>query len=136
MILTEKRPDDEDRIGLTFNRLTIIERGECPRRDVAETYIRQTWYRCQCACSAFTVQPWYHIRIGRVKSCGCLKRELGPRNLPDRKYLRTLIEIDLDAGLIALSKATRRPKTALLNEAVRAYVNVRLRRISAATAVS
>ena len=30
---------------------------------------------CLCDCGTETVQPYQHLVSGRVKSCGCLRRE-------------------------------------------------------------
>jgi hypothetical protein len=30
---------------------------------------------CLCDCGKETIQPYQHLVSGRVKSCGCLRRE-------------------------------------------------------------
>jgi len=38
---------------------------------------------CLCDCGKKTIQPYQHLVSGRVKSCGCLRRE-PRRSLLDR----------------------------------------------------
>lgn len=84
-VLSPMPSSEHDRIGRTFNRLTVVERARCPKQYAAETYILQAWYNCRCSCGVMTIKPWYHVRIGRVKSCGCLRRERATQNIMNRK---------------------------------------------------
>lgn len=52
--------------GQAFGRLTLIERVD---RDP------QRRWRCVCECGAAVVAKPYYLRIGRTRSCGCLRRE-------------------------------------------------------------
>lgn len=56
-------------VGLTFNRLTVIERS-------GSTLSGEATYTCSCVCGKVVVVRGSHLRDGHIKSCGCLKAEL------------------------------------------------------------
>lgn len=59
-------------IGRRFGKLTVIEQGPTyytPKRQ------SQLQWRCQCDCGGETVVRGGQLRLGRVKSCGCLHIE-------------------------------------------------------------
>lgn len=56
-----------DLTGQTFDRLTV--KGQAERRTG-----RIAW-RCECTCGSSAVVTTKHLRGGRVRSCGCLRRE-------------------------------------------------------------
>ncbi|WP_047999441.1 AP2/ERF family transcription factor [Lactiplantibacillus herbarum] len=70
-----------DLTGQTFNRLTVIERGGTSKNGNA-------LWRCQCSCGNQTVVDSYALRHGKIRSCGCLSRELSAVNI--RKNPKTL----------------------------------------------
>ncbi len=55
--------------GEVFSRLTVIE------GDLEHPYNGRTMAKCRCECGEICTTFVYSIRSGRVKSCGCLKRE-------------------------------------------------------------
>lgn len=56
-------------IGVTFNRLTVLER-------VANNNERKAMYLCSCSCGKQTTTLGKELRNGRTKSCGCYGREV------------------------------------------------------------
>lgn len=60
--------------GQTFGRLTV-------RAMVASNSAGQSIWACQCACGELLSVAATHLRRGAVKSCGCLRRELGIERL-------------------------------------------------------
>lgn len=58
-----------DRTGLTYGRLTVVERVENHRSGQAQ------WY-CVCSCGSSVEVMAYSLSSGSTKSCGCLRREL------------------------------------------------------------
>lgn len=56
---------DEEMVGITFNRLTVIKRHGT----------KDQW-ECRCVCSdKILIKSGRGIRTGQTKSCGCLQRE-------------------------------------------------------------
>ena len=51
-------------VGHTYGRLIVIEETDTPRR-----------WLCSCECGNEHVATTNGLRTGRVKSCGCLRRE-------------------------------------------------------------
>lgn len=62
----------EDLTGKTFNRLLLKERLIIKNKH----NIRKTFYECLCSCGNFTVVKATEIKSGKIKSCGCLKKEI------------------------------------------------------------
>lgn len=54
-------------IGSSFGRLTVLERGPNKGR-------RACWV-CRCSCGEVTLVTSEHLRNGKTRSCGCLRRE-------------------------------------------------------------
>lgn len=46
---------------------------------------RQTYWNCVCDCGKTCVQPAGELNYGRVRSCGCLMREIASANGKSRK---------------------------------------------------
>lgn len=61
-------PDREDLVGKRFSRL-IVE--SFSHKDKWRT----SWWNCKCDCQIVTTKSRSNLITGRVKSCGCLKRE-------------------------------------------------------------
>jgi hypothetical protein len=57
-----------DLTGKTFNRLTVIERDT--------TKSKRTRWICKCSCGTETVVLGSDLKDQKVKSCGCLKKEI------------------------------------------------------------
>lgn len=55
--------------GSRYNRLTVLEED-------TSMNMGATWVRCRCDCGNITVLRAYDITSGKVKSCGCLWKEL------------------------------------------------------------
>lgn len=64
----------EDITNQKFNRLTVIR--PLTEKDI---HNRKLWF-CKCDCGKFTTVTSYLLRSNRVKSCGCLNKELPRRN--------------------------------------------------------
>lgn len=72
-----RRPQDPaagKMIGRTFGRLTVESR-------VGRDRWRAVLWRCRCRCGEFTTVRAHALRTHDIQSCGCLRRELGDRNL-------------------------------------------------------
>jgi hypothetical protein len=82
-------PKPVDLTGQTFGRLTVI----APTQQRAHGMV--VW-ECRCACGNTTHQPVNVLRLGRVRSCGCLAREAS------RERLR---------AVQAVTRATRPPRS-------------------------
>lgn len=65
-----------DIAGHVYGRLTVLAR--------AENRGRLTRWRCKCSCGNRCVVPTANLRRGATKSCGCLRRELGPHRAAAR----------------------------------------------------
>lgn len=53
--------------GQRFSRLVVLRRAEYPKGSVI----------CECDCGAQKAVFPYFLVVGKVKSCGCLKRDRG-----------------------------------------------------------
>lgn len=62
-----------DVTGQQFARLTAIERG--PDHFTPKGLLVVRW-RCRCECGKETLVPSADLRNGKVRSCGCLARDL------------------------------------------------------------
>lgn len=56
-------------VGKKFGRLTVIERAE---DKVYRNNIREVRYLCQCDCGNYKVVRGDRLRLGYIRSCGCL----------------------------------------------------------------
>lgn len=69
-----------DKIGLIFNRLTIIE-------IVKKETGKEQMVICLCSCKTQTIKRLRDVISGRLKSCGCLQKETvtthGMKNSPE-----------------------------------------------------
>ncbi len=52
-----------DITGQTFDRLTVLQRGE-----------NGVGWKCLCSCGNIRITSGYNLRAGLVKSCGCLQK--------------------------------------------------------------
>ena len=71
--LTKYVPSLIDLSGRIFGRLTVVS------RDSADKHGKPKW-RCLCECGAVISALGHSLKRGRVKSCGCLRRESARRN--------------------------------------------------------
>lgn len=55
-------------IGERFGRLIVVER-------VGSDKFKQTLWKCKCDCGNETITSTNRLKMGKTKSCGCLKRE-------------------------------------------------------------
>lgn len=58
-----------DLTGKRFGRLTVLERAENNKK-------REKRWKCVCDCGKETIAVSYRLINGRVKSCGCLQRDV------------------------------------------------------------
>jgi hypothetical protein len=70
-----KTPKHRDRTGEAFGRLTVLFYGG-PR--LVRNRMRATWH-CRCSCGTEKIID--SDSLPKVKSCGCLRRELGAARL-------------------------------------------------------
>lgn len=61
----------EDLTGKRFNKLVVLGFAESRRRPCGAT---RSYWRCKCDCGNITIVNQSHLKDGRTKSCGCLKR--------------------------------------------------------------
>ena len=59
----------KDMIGESFGRLTVIARAFTGKPQAE-------WY-CECECGETVIARGDHLRLGRISSCGCFRREHG-----------------------------------------------------------
>lgn len=59
-------------IGKTFDRATVIQRN---RQIQKEKNDKEVWWDCQCSCGNLFSARGHDLRNGKIKSCGCLKKE-------------------------------------------------------------
>ena len=64
----------QDLTGMTFGRLTVIERAENYKR-------KQAQWRCRCECGNEIITTTAHLKSGHTSSCGCLNRERASQRL-------------------------------------------------------
>lgn len=58
-----------DLTGQCFNRLTVLSKADYKENNA-------TIWKCKCECGNLTYQRTNAIKSGKVKSCGCLQREI------------------------------------------------------------
>lgn len=66
-------PRTIDIVGQRFERLTVIE--------LSEIRGGNAYWICQCDCGARKIVAASNLNRGNVKSCGCLRREIGQTTL-------------------------------------------------------
>lgn len=66
------RKNAKDMMGQRFGRLVVIA--------AAPSIASKARWRCQCDCGGQSIHARQVLIAGEAKSCGCLKRETGPRN--------------------------------------------------------
>jgi hypothetical protein len=65
----------EEIIGMTFSRLTVLER-------LYVTKHGHVVYLCQCSCSSAPVEVLRgHLLSGHTKSCSCWQRQVARHNI-------------------------------------------------------
>ena len=81
----------EDLTGQTFERLTVIKRGE-------NSNTRMTRWYCKCSCGnpKLVLVIASNLKDGRTKSCGCFRKEFGKEHarkmgLNTRKHFGCMI---------------------------------------------
>lgn len=72
-----------DMVGLKFGRLTVIGRDHSRAGAVR--------WRCSCNCGGATVSEGKSLRMGRSKSCGCLRRDRVKRAVTTHGLSRTRV---------------------------------------------
>jgi len=60
-------------IGLTFGRLTVLERTQ--DYSLSSKHGKPILWLCECACGKTKIVSGIALRKGNVKSCGCLQQE-------------------------------------------------------------
>lgn len=62
-----------DLTGQTFERLTVVKRGDDYIRSSGKPVIR---WECICQCGKNVLVESYHLKRGYTKSCGCFRRDI------------------------------------------------------------
>jgi hypothetical protein len=76
----------KDLVGQTFGRLAVLEREGSYVLPNGQANIAM--WRCRCACGAEHTAYAHHLRTGRTRSCGCLRREASRERLRARRASR------------------------------------------------
>jgi hypothetical protein len=63
----------KDLAGIRFGRLTVLKM-------IGQLDTRAVW-RCRCDCGGIAIVRGAYLTTNRTKSCGCLRREVGLKNL-------------------------------------------------------
>jgi hypothetical protein len=70
---------ETEMVGQLFGRLIIICRHR-PQR------VKGVFFQCKCKCGNTTIVRVDHLREGRVKSCGCLRKEVAAQRSKKKPY--------------------------------------------------
>ena len=62
----------QDLTGMTFNRLTVIERAD---DGMSKAGNRKTRWKCRCECGNICIIDASHLKCGHTQSCGCFHQE-------------------------------------------------------------
>lgn len=62
----------QDKTGLRFGRLVVIERAET---HISPSGKRRTMWKCRCDCGNIVIVRSDGLSSGRTKSCGCYQKE-------------------------------------------------------------
>ena len=65
-----------DLTGKTFGRLTVMALSEPPK----PTKYKALYWLCRCDCGNQTIVSGGNLSSGKIKSCGCLRKELTEKN--------------------------------------------------------
>lgn len=57
-------------LGRVFGRLTVLGKAAPDRR-------RRSRWQCHCSCGNLLIVDGYQLRVGKTKSCGCLRVDCG-----------------------------------------------------------
>lgn len=72
-----------DRIGQTFNELTVIAKEYIPKK-------KGTFWKCLCSCGEYTIVKDENLISGNTKSCGHLARQIKDLTGKDFGYWHVL----------------------------------------------
>lgn len=67
----------EDLTNQKFGRLTVISKAEDHIQPDSRRIIR---WNCKCDCGNTSIVSSDHLKRGRIKSCGCLQKEINIKN--------------------------------------------------------
>lgn len=67
-----------DLTGKRFGKLSVICRG---KDHVQPSGAKQTTWRCVCDCGTVKEIPAYNLKVGKTRSCGCMRSEVGKLNI-------------------------------------------------------
>ena len=75
-----------DLTGRTFNRLTVLGRGD---DYILRSGVHSLRWKCQCSCGNISLVPTHMLISGKRKSCGCIRNEQHPdRQIRNRFEVR------------------------------------------------
>lgn len=100
----------EDLIGQKFGKLTVIERV------INSDYKgHQTLWKCQCECGNTTIVGKDDLKQQKVKSCGCLRKQIAAKQLSEISSNNFINEVGNRYGkLIVLYKVENNNKKGIL----------------------
>ena len=73
-----------DLTGMTFDRLTVIERAPLPPYNAC----KGAWWLCRCSCGNEVSVPSINLRRKNTRSCGCLLKEVARAKLDHARQYR------------------------------------------------
>src|SRR5260370_38590721 len=91
-------------LGSRFERLVIVEIASSDSRG-------QRRYLCQCDCGGQTMAFGYDLKMGKVKSCGCLRNRPKARGLGLHERTTFALDQQLSALGSPLPKARKFQKS-------------------------
>ena len=73
-----------DLTGMTFDRLTVIERAPRPPYNAC----KGAWWLCRCSCGNEVAVPSINLRRKNTRSCGCLRKEAARAKMDHARQYR------------------------------------------------
>lgn len=108
-----------DLVGQKFNRLTPIQR-------IGTDKFGHPMWLCLCDCKNKTVVSGDNLRSGRIKSCGCFKKETNKinKNCWKKEEDDILKKFYCDNGASYVSKLLKRTKASIVVRAMKFHLTV------------
>ena len=94
----------KNELGNRYGRLVVIER----QRTLPMKSRQSARWICICDCGTETAVYGHNLRLGMVKSCGCLLAEHWARSVPPRSVYQMSRKPGFGIGPSAHSKEARR----------------------------
>ena len=75
----------KDLIGQRFSKLQVIKRVENKNS-------RMAYWLCKCDCGNETIVRGGHLTTGKIKSCGCLQKQVAGK-YEHKKLINSIVEL-------------------------------------------